>query len=367
MTHKNTADREQYKCRFCEKMYALPRTRDKHEFTHFGFTNLKCSKCKSRFSSLKSLEAHIDIYHGGSGEAEGSISNYDGTDVSIQGDYEETQDGLASVAWSPQDGASVGGSHMGVDEFPDSASVVASEVVTHSAIGNYYKTEGDPNAYTKQVFSSSVGLNNGNAGKYANYANSVASVSSSSHSTTTSNHKQRNHVCPICNQRFFFLLHLKEHIESHQVPGSDTFKCNNCNQRFTNAEMFRKHLDSHPREVRCDMCDDSFHFQSELEEHKLKTHQTPASKKMMCHICNSQRFRTATQLEYHILANHKLGSLDCPSCGLQCRNTEHYKSHYMFCHIKSKAFHCKMPGCNKSYACEGHLNRHLVSKHGYKK
>ncbi len=344
MTHKE--EREQYKCRFCEKVYALPRTRDKHEFTHFGFTNLKCSKCKSRFSSLKSLEAHIDIYHGGSGEAEG-YTDYEGIETvsipQVQG-YDEISQDAVSVA-SSQDSASVGGSE--VNSFTAHTGAIS---------GNTYHKEGTSNTYLNQD-GGALDLS-GNAGNYA------ASVSSNP--STTSNHKQRNHVCPICDQRFFFLLHLKQHIESHQVE-PNVFQCNKCNQQFHKTDTFRKHLDSHPREVKCDMCNDSFHFQSELEEHKLKTHQTPTSRRMMCHICNSQRFRTATQLEYHILANHKLGSLDCPSCGLHCRDEEHYKAHYTFCHIKSKAFHCSYANCDKSYASEGHLKRHLISKHGHKK
>ena len=167
--------RTTYSCRFCKKSFLFARTRDKHEFTHFGFTELQCSKCQKKFPSLPSLEAHIDIYHGGVGEGEACFYECD----------------------------------------------------------------------TKALKSSDPSM--------------------------TSNKKQRKHICPICNQNFFFLLHLQEHMQSHKVPDSDLYACTKCDARFPSSEALRAHIDTHSP-LHCSECDETFTFDTQKAAHKLTHH-----------------------------------------------------------------------------------------------
>ena len=220
--------RTTYSCRFCKKTFLFSRTRDKHEFTHFGFTELQCSKCKKKFWSLKSLEAHIDIYHEGIGEAEGAYYDYADDAMSKTG---------SDVTMSSQSSS--------VFAATDASSVISE--ISNNSHGAVSKRKRVPAQGRRSVSPRKITL------------------------SMTSNKKQRKHICPICNQKFFFLLHLQEHMQSHKVPNTDLYECTQCDQQFCSSETYRLHIDTHPL-VRCTECDETFKLDVQLAEHTLTEH-----------------------------------------------------------------------------------------------
>ena len=220
--------RTTYTCRFCKKTFLFARTRDKHEFTHFGFTELQCSKCLKKFPSLKSLEAHIDIYHEGIGEAEGAY-------------YEYSDDVMSKTGSDVTLGSTLPASLETASIFSEGSE----------------KSDGTRNYSPCKDNTLSPGNEKQEKKKGA--------------SSMTSNKKQRKHICPVCHQKFFFLLHLKEHMQSHKVPNTNEYECTICDKRFSNLEVFRAHTETHSP-LHCSECDESFRFDTQLAQHKLTEH-----------------------------------------------------------------------------------------------
>jgi uncharacterized Zn-finger protein len=75
--------------------------------------------------------------------------------------------------------------------------------------------------------------------------------------------------CNICNKKFVKKDYYKRHMLSHEK----TFDCHLCSKKFFHNYHLKQHMDFHKevRDYKCDMCDFTARFKSNLIKHK-KTH-----------------------------------------------------------------------------------------------
>ncbi len=324
-------DREQHKCRFCENTFLSTQSRDKHEFTHFGFTSWKCGLCRKNFSNLKSLEAHIDIYHDGIGEAEGSYVDNVGV---------VTQTG-PEVSFDSKTSADPGASN-------DSTKVIIVSK-TDSAMSDHKDAETSDNTEQKSLEATQPTSNHDE-----NHDKDVR---------TTLNPKQQNHVCQFCGHNSHALLHLEQHIkECNKIADFNIHKCHTCDKQFSNEDNFKQHIEIHPQ-MKPESCSQTFQSTSELDKHKIQKYDRPQYEPLTCHVCRQSQFQTPSELGLHIRSNHNLTELDCPQCGLHFEEKDTLSAHYTDVHVKYNTFSCPSLGCTKSYATSGFLKKHLRTVH----
>lgn len=83
---------------------------------------------------------------------------------------------------------------------------------------------------------------------------------------------EREHVCNICDKRFFMKLYLREHMRVH--TGVKKFQCHVCSKYYASKKSLRQHLRSHAddRKFACSICKLAFVQRSTLKNHLRAKH-----------------------------------------------------------------------------------------------
>ena len=161
---------------------------------------------------------------------------------------------------------------------------------------------------------------------------------------------------PKCGQLFDTQEELDDHIDQkHQVL--DQYTCDVCGMTFGSPlrAKFNRHVESHSMGepvFKCDQCDKSFFFETELNTHKKARH--------TIHKCDHCEYKsTAPQaVKHHMEAKHTDPNLKphvCSSCG-KAFKLKMFLTRHMEVHDPLGKNECKV--CGKTFKAKRHLSIH---------
>lgn len=136
-------------------------------------------------------------------------------------------------------------------------------------------------------------------------------------------------------------IKVKEVIKLYETPQVICIGCDILYEKYNNIKINKiKELDEKPH--KCEKCNISFKFKSQLEKHcKTELHKTGKKKtrsdkkeEFKCEICNLYTTNQQTNLKLHILNNHKTKEerknefpYYCELCDSGCMEEKLYKKH----------------------------------------
>ena len=147
---------------------------------------------------------------------------------------------------------------------------------------------------------------------------------------------------------------LNEHHRTHHGPQM----CGICNRVFNLASSLNRHMYSHDEQrFKCEKCNYSCHFESELVSHKVSHRKTPTHK---CMVANCDRwFKHKWELTSHI-KSHDDDILECDECNFKTKLEKYLKEHKRR-HTDDLPYVCK--SCNKRFKYHSGLKRHTDKDH----
>ena len=109
-----------------------------------------------------------------------------------------------------------------------------------------------------------------------------------------------------------------------------------------------------PREVICNLCNQTFNNEKSLQLHRRRVHDTDPLKRMResakCQICNEE-FASVASFNMHL----KIHPLECGQCGKYFYRKQNFKLH-MKRHLGIKPFPCTL--CDKAFLTKQKLDEH---------
>lgn len=136
-----------------------------------------------------------------------------------------------------------------------------------------------------------------------------------------------------------------------------------CPAILTTKESFQAHMQRHDpvrERVKCDTCGNTFANKNSLKNHEKLIHLKTA-KSHICFACGL-RFKSKCFLKEHIYTHTGEKPFSC-SCGKTFRTKRLLSIHERAVHRGIKPFKCNQSDCNKAYAYDVDLKRHLFSAH----
>ena len=167
---------------------------------------------------------------------------------------------------------------------------------------------------------------------------------------------KRSFKCSECNTVKQTIQKLNEHHQEKHNPQM----CGICNRTFELASSLTRHMYEHEdKRFKCDSCDYSSHFASELEVHKI-VHQTNPLHQCMHANCGKW-FRRKWDLSLH-LQKHKGIELKCDhdGCTFTTATKKQLKEHQKK-HTDDYPHECKI--CHKSFKYRSGLKWHQDKDH----
>ena len=112
--------------------------------------------------------------------------------------------------------------------------------------------------------------------------------------------KSRKYACKSCNA----VKDSVQELNDHHKQRHEQVMCGTCNRLFDMPLQFTRHIyDHYEKTLPCDICDQHFTFQSELDKHKIIHRETPMFKCMRAN-CDRWFFRNQ-DLNFHLLMHKK--------------------------------------------------------------
>ena len=110
--------------------------------------------------------------------------------------------------------------------------------------------------------------------------------------------KEKKFTCNRCHMRFCsnteLILHTNAKHSNHKP-----FSCVHCEQDFPNKGHITQHLNQ-PKDIRCKICNDSFHCFNQLRNHQTSVH---GKKRFQCKKCD-KTLSSKYILKYHVAKFH---------------------------------------------------------------
>ena len=195
-------------------------------------------------------------------------------------------------------------------------------------------------------------------------------------------HQRKNVVkCQICDTDFSENGSLKRHIRTvHEGKKSESQRCPKCSKMFSSKPHMKKHIESvheGKKPYKCSQCSAAFYQSSGLDRHNSSFNacsihekkKLDSSRNNQCPHCDYKN-STNQKLNRHIDNNHSDQYTEKKHVCEKCEKSFIFKSS-LIDHIK---YLCKNSGnerecsiCDKKFATNGALKRHIVSVHEEKK
>ena len=167
---------------------------------------------------------------------------------------------------------------------------------------------------------------------------------------------KRSFKCSECNTVKQTIQKLNEHHRKKHNPQM----CGICNRTFALASSLTRHMYEHEeKRFKCDSCDYSSHFASELEVHKIVHRTNPSHQRM--HANCGKWFRRKWDLSLH-LQKHKGTEHKCDhnGCTFTTATKKQLKEHQER-HTDDYPHECKI--CHKGFKYRSGLKRHRDKDH----
>ncbi|XP_055376065.1 oocyte zinc finger protein XlCOF26-like [Condylostylus longicornis] len=139
------------------------------------------------------------------------------------------------------------------------------------------------------------------------------------------NSRNKSEMCDLCGviiRRSNMEFHMNTHF--NRKPFICDFK--NCKQSFSAPSTLFRHRKLHTniKKFSCDICFAKFHFNGNLQKHKI-THLEP---KFECTICGHM-FKSSIRLRYHTNTHKESENICCtiPSCNRKFKNSYSVREH----------------------------------------
>ncbi|XP_072319454.1 uncharacterized protein [Eucyclogobius newberryi] len=137
-------------------------------------------------------------------------------------------------------------------------------------------------------------------------------------------------------------------------------KCSECGKQFKRAAYLRKHMLYHSNPTRCEICNKTFPFKSQLTAH-VRSH--TKEKPFCCSLCK-RKFSQNYYLNRHMKNHTDEKPFSCTDCGVQFKQQYNLTRHFAAIHKGEKKFSCQV--CKKAFAqkqdCTSHMNIHSEDK-----
>ena len=164
----------------------------------------------------------------------------------------------------------------------------------------------------------------------------------------------RTYKCAQCNKRKSSTQELNKHYRLKHKP----LMCGICNKLFDLPGTLKKHMYGHlDKPFKCDKCSESFHFESELSNHKV-VHRTIRTNFCMAQNCGHS-FMRKSDLSIHV-QTHDKDTWQCAECDWKTSCKKYLQAH-LIGHEEDLCYKCDQ--CDKRCKFREQLRRHKKKEH----
>ena len=145
---------------------------------------------------------------------------------------------------------------------------------------------------------------------------------------------RQQYVCLQCNRVYLTYSGLSRHVQKHF--NTQPYRCKICGKGFTEMYHFQGHLTVHGKEkLKCDKCDKSFGYRSNLRRHKSKC------------LAGIKPLKKEPVVREAFV---------CQICGYTCSRQDILRDHINCKHGSEPQHQCKV--CKKSFSWRSTLSKH---------
>lgn len=252
---------------------------------------------------------------------ESSMIGYEGAEMNMPGDYEESRQ---SMVWT--DGENSVGRRMQIDRLDINVQIDESYCVDVGEGLKRWKCRMCEKSYTsKYNLVTHILGHNGIKPHECTHCGKLFKQPSHLQTHLLTHQGTRPHKCTVCKKAFTQTSHLKRHMLQHS--DIKPYSCRFCGRGFAYPSELRTHETKHESghcHV-CTQCGMEFPTQAHLKRHQV-SHQGPTT--FQCSECHKS-FAYRSQLQNHLMKHQNVRPFVCSECGMEFVQIHHLKQHML--------------------------------------
>ena len=148
-----------------------------------------------------------------------------------------------------------------------------------------------------------------------------------------------------------------QHLNNHHKRNHDPVMCDVCNKDFATPNTLIRHAYGHlTKQYGCELCDQTFHFRSEVTQH-MDVH--VGEPRYQCKDC-TKKFIRKSDLMAHAEGHNKTWTCKFAGCNKTVTDKRYLNSHYKT-HSDELKYPCTK--CDKRFKFNEQRKRHLSNDH----